>query len=140
MSTLNGVLLYDLEAIERVVQSNIERRQCDLDEVMALIHDEMVALKRGVKLLEVGPMIHALRRALELSRSRAIAGLADGLSNEERERVDRISRLVVNQVMHGPTVAIRKVAIDKEYDHKKMVVVEQFFADLALSLSVGSPH
>jgi len=66
--------------------------------------------------LAVTPVITSLRELAEAVRQGEVAKVerGDDISDEERERLDAVTRAVLNKLLHEPTVRAREAASSQE--------------------------
>ncbi len=110
---IDNVFLYDIDDLQHIVTSNLERRQSEIaasEAIVAAAVEEFVSWRAS---LAVVPVIQALRGSVEAVRrsevERALAKLPH-LSEKDREAVDVLTRQLLNKVLHAPTVKLREAA------------------------------
>jgi glutamyl-tRNA reductase len=126
---LPGVSLYDIDDLQSVVARHMSLRADEARRAEALIEEEIERFARWLGTLEVLPTVAALR-----SRGQAIAdavlaenaGRWEGLSERDRERVDTMTRTVVNRLLHEPTVRLKRLEGDRA--HARLQVLRELFA------------
>lgn len=112
-ATVDGVTLLDLEAIRRFVEVGLESRRSEIDRVGAIVADEVDRYRAGSAARQVAPVITAMRSRLEELRatelSRYDTRLA-GLTAEQRDAVEALTRQLMAKVAHEPTVRLKDAA------------------------------
>ena len=109
----DNVFLFDIDDLQKVVESNRSEREGEIRDVQRLVDEEQQAFQRWFKALGSGPLIQALNqqaeklRSLELERWRS--KLAH-LSVEDRETVEALLRGYANKLLHQPLVQIRELS------------------------------
>ena len=110
---LDGVDLFDLDAIGAFVAKGLESRAGEVEHANQIIADEMVRHLSEVGKQSVSPLITSFRSRVETLRVDELARhdkrLAD-LTPEQRAAVDEATRAVLNKVMHEPTVRLKDSA------------------------------
>ncbi len=108
---LPGVLLRDIEDLRSVVERGTERRRAELPKVEAIVSDEVEDFCAWERSLALGPAISELREWAEKVRSDEVENLArkQGLNDDEREDLDRLTRGMVNKLLHRPMSQIREL-------------------------------
>lgn len=109
---LDGVYLFDIDDLERVVAANLKERAneaADAERIVTLEVDQFRAWLRSQKVV---PAIRSLRdHFVNVARAevdRAVAGIAGEADPEKRERaIRRMGDLIVNKLLHAPTTALR---------------------------------
>jgi glutamyl-tRNA reductase len=124
---LGNVFLYDIDDLEAVSASDIQEKQKKLSKAAAIIDSEVAKFMEWWHALEVVPTIIALRGKAENMRQKEVnknLGKMSELSEEERIRIDTLTRTIVNKILHHPTVCLK----DRNKGQKYQSMVEEFFA------------
>jgi glutamyl-tRNA reductase len=111
INQLDNVFLYDIDDLQKVVDSNLEGRMESAEEAEAIIHEEVARMMARLKAREVAPTIVSLQeqlesvRAAELTRMRAKLG---ALTPEQERALDALTKGIVNKIAHGPISELRR--------------------------------
>jgi glutamyl-tRNA reductase len=112
-AAIDGVTLLDLDSIRAFVETGLESRRAEFDKVVAIVDDEVNRFTMAETARQVAPVVGALRGRLEelriLEIERYSARLA-GLTDDQREVVEAMTRQLVNKIAHDPTVALKAAA------------------------------
>jgi glutamyl-tRNA reductase len=114
---LPGAALHDIDDLERVVEANLNGRVLEAERAEKLVAAELrrfVEWRRG---LAVTPTISSLRARAEEIRSGELGKLAgqwESLSERDRERIEALTKAIVNKLLHEPTVRAREAAMTGE--------------------------
>ena len=109
----DNVFLFDIDDLQKVVESNKGEREAEIRSVQLLVDEEQSRFQSWLKALGSGPLIQALNQqaenlqSLELERWRS--KLAH-LSAEDRETVEALLRGYSNKLLHQPLVRIRELS------------------------------
>lgn len=113
VNSLDGVFLYDIDDMQKVVESNMRVRQAEAEEAERIISEEVARMMQRLQQRGAAPLIVSLQQQLEATRlaelERARARLAT-LTPEQRELVDTITRGILNKVAHGPISELRRLS------------------------------
>ena len=104
-------MLHDLDDIEREMARNLSSRESEARRAEPIVEAEVARFGRWLDSLDAVPTITALhargdaavRRALRENEPRW-QSLGDG----DRERVERLARAVVRDLLHEPTLGLRR--------------------------------
>jgi glutamyl-tRNA reductase len=110
-----GVTLYDIDDLERVVEVNLNGRRVEADRAEGIVVEEAARFGQWRRGLAVVPTITSLREKAERIRQSEldkVAGQWNGLSDQDRERIDRLTRSIVNTLLHEPTVRLKDAVDD----------------------------
>lgn len=124
---LDGVYLFDIDDLERVVASNLKERAKEADAAQYIVDGEVLQFRRWLQTQRVVPTIRALReRFVDVARAevdRALAHIERAGTSEEREQqVRRLADLIINKLLHSPTTALRN---GEERDVEALVIAAQ---------------
>ena len=111
----SNVFLYNVDDLRQIVDENLERRRQAVPRAERIVGEETQEFRAWLASREVVPMLRRLRRrGHELRREeleRTLSGLSH-LSEEDRARVEELSRRLVNKLLHEPTVRLKEGAAD----------------------------
>jgi glutamyl-tRNA reductase len=108
-----GVHVFDLDDLERVVADTLEVRAEEVDAVEQLARDGADEFRQWLRAEAATPQIRAMReRAEQLRRAELERFLArmTHLGVEDRQRIDQLTRGIVNRLLHAPTMQLREAA------------------------------
>jgi glutamyl-tRNA reductase len=113
---LDGVYLYDIDDLGAVASENEEQRRRETVRAEALVTEEQQRFDGWFAALRAVPTIKHLRAHVEAIRGRevekALAKLT--LGDSERERVEALTRSIVNKILHAPLARLRREAEREE--------------------------
>lgn len=134
VADLDGVALFDIDDLERVVEMNLADRRAEAERgehIVAAAVDAFQAWTRG---MAAAPAIVTMRAEAERLRCAELARVAaqwDGLSEDEYRRLDQLTRSIVNKLLHGPTVRMRRAAENGDEDALRSIADMQELLGLA---------
>jgi glutamyl-tRNA reductase len=110
LNTLENVYLYDIDDLSTVVRESIGDREREAEKAESIVNLEVESFLKWLDGLDLVPAIKDIRssveqlRELELERHRAwLESLAPG----ERERIESMTRGLVNKLLHRILSGIR---------------------------------
>lgn len=110
-----NVFLYSIDDLQHIVTANFERRKAEVPRAEEIIEEEVAGFWRWYCGLQAVPLIKELRgQAEEMRRQeleRALSQL-DHLSAADRERIDQLTRQILQKLLHRPTARLRAAAQD----------------------------
>jgi glutamyl-tRNA reductase len=109
---LDGVYLFDIDDLEKVVRDNIAERQKEADAAQVLVDAEVAEHRRWLRAQRVVPTIKSLREhfhqvaAAEVER--CIREIEKAKTAEDTEKaVRRMGELIANKLLHLPMSALK---------------------------------
>ena len=120
---LGGVFVYDIDALNGIVESNLEERMVEAHRAEGIIDEEMAAFYAWVESMEVVPTVAAIRAKAEVIRQmeleKALKRL--DLSEKDRKTIEALTCAIVNKMLHGPTARLKKAAAGRDgYEYMEM--------------------
>lgn len=114
---LPGLELYDLDDLQRAVAQNLTAREEEAVRATPIVEEEVARFEHWLASLEVIPTISALRERGRAAVDRALRENEtrwQALTDDDRERVELVARAVVSDLLHEPTLRLKRVAGDQE--------------------------
>jgi glutamyl-tRNA reductase len=127
-SEVVGVSLFDVDDLEAVVARNRKVRQGEARRAEGIVEEEIQSFATWLGSLEVLPTLAALRTHATEIAAQVVAendGRWESASERDLERVDAISRAIVNRLLHHPTLRIKELRDDRV--HARMALVRDLF-------------
>jgi glutamyl-tRNA reductase len=113
IADLDGVYLFDIDDLDKVVQANIAERQKAAEHAAKIVEHEAGQFEHWLRTQSVVPTIRALRdkfaQVADAEVQKAMEQLArkDLTRDQQRELLQRSVQLVVNKLLHQPTTVLR---------------------------------
>ena len=138
VAALPGVVLFDIDDLEGVVEANLNGRRREAERGEGFVIGAVQGFSAWRRGLKAAPAITSLRARAESLRQGELARLAgqwDGLSEAARERVEALTKGIVNKLLHEPTVRVRAAA--EEGDGEALRHLESLRHLFGLEASAG---
>lgn len=112
-SNVPNVAAYNVDDLKAVVAKNTAMRQREMIEAEGLLREESAAFVGWRESLSAIPTINQLQEKANTFREQELQKCTrklsqSGLSDKELEAVERLSRGIVNKLLHGPMAHLRK--------------------------------
>ena len=123
-----GVTLHDVDDLEAVIARNRRVRQSEARKAEGIVEEEIQSFATWLGSLEVLPTLAALRSHATDIAEQVVAendGRWESASERDIERVQAISRAIVNRLLHHPTLRIKELRDDRV--HARMALVRDLF-------------
>ncbi len=115
IAAVPGVRLYDIDDLERVVEVNLNGRKREAEMAEDIVAGEARRFTEWRRGLSVVPTISSLREMAEQIRATETARLAshwESMSDADRERLEQLTKSIINKLLHEPTVRLRQAVAD----------------------------
>ena len=111
---LEGVFLFDIDDLDKVVAANLAERGKAAGQASKIVEHEAGQFEQWVRTQAVVPTIRALREHFAEIADVEVGKTLDALARrehsaaEQRDAITRVVQLVVNKLLHAPTMALRE--------------------------------
>jgi len=129
---LQGVNVFDIDALQQVIDGNLAQRQTCIPQVHSIIELELHKCTAWLAGLKVVPVIRGLREKVmsvvedELT---TVLNRLDHLSSDDHEAIEKFAHRIVNKVLHDPTTNLREYAVQNDSENYSQVVRDLFALD-----------
>ncbi|MEK3731427.1 MULTISPECIES: glutamyl-tRNA reductase [Paenibacillus] len=109
---LTDVFLYDIDDLEGIVETNMEMRRAEAAKIEVMIQEEIEAFHSWLRMMGVRPAIRALQDKASSIHEETLTSLFNKLPElDERQRkvIRRLTKSIVNQMMHDPINRIKEM-------------------------------
>jgi glutamyl-tRNA reductase len=113
VNEVDNVFLYDIDDLQRVVETNVGERMKRAEQAEVIIHAEVERMIARLKAREVAPTIVSLQEQLEQLRQAEVArirGKLGTLTPQQEEALDLLTRGLIAKIAHGPIAELRRQA------------------------------
>lgn len=135
VKNIDNVFYHDIDSLNIIVDQNKKKRMEEIPKVQTIIMEELLEFFNWYNSLQVAPTIKTLRDFYETIRTEEIERNRNKISSEDFEKVDIITKKIINKLLHYPTVEIRKAAgngiQDNDASMKIGIIREMFGLDLS---------
>lgn len=111
---LDGVYVYDVDDLQKILAGNLEARGEQADAAGALLEEEITAFLDWQRARSLNPVIRELRdharSIMEREVDKTLARLSD-LDPEQAEVVRAMGHAITQKILHRPLTALRESAI-----------------------------
>lgn len=116
VAELPGVVFYGLDEIQQITNESVDKRLAAVPEVKGIIEEMVVEINNWSKELMVSPTIHKLKNALEQIRQEEMAKYLKDLSQEEAQKVEKITAGMVQKIIKMPIIQLKAACKRGEAD------------------------
>jgi glutamyl-tRNA reductase len=110
---LEGTTVVDLDGLEAAVRRTLELRLGESARARAIVAEQAAEFRDWMAALRVVPAITSLRDHAERIRAAELRRMEqrwETLSPADRQRLDAMTRTMVNKLLHEPTVRLKQLA------------------------------
>ena len=127
MADLEGVFLHTVDAVRGHVDENLGRRRRAVPRVEAIVEEELLSYLDWVRTLEVTPTLRALCERFEAVRAEEVGRHLGRFSKEDAERVESLTRSLVNKLLHTPITRLKARGSGDGQDLRRLDAVRELF-------------
>jgi glutamyl-tRNA reductase len=107
VASVPGVTLHSIDAIQTVVDRTLATRAGEVPRVDAIVDEEVAKYEAWRRGFDAAPVVRDLRDHFERVRSEEVDRQLTNVSAEERARAERLTKALVNRLLHLPTVRLK---------------------------------
>jgi len=107
---IDNVFYNDIDSLNIIVEQNMRKRREEIPKVQKIIMEELVGFFAWYNSLEIAPTIKNLRDYFEEIREEEVSKQINRFSEEDREKLEIITKRIINKILHHPTIELRKFA------------------------------
>ena len=115
VNRVEGAFVYSVDDLQQVAAENLTARAEEAAAAEQIVSEEVSRFQQRLQVLDAVPSILALQQHAEQLRlaelDRARKGLA-GLTQEQQDAVEAMTRSMMNKFLHAPMTGLRKSAND----------------------------
>ena len=127
VSTIPGIFCKDLNDLNNVIESNVERRRGELPVVEAIVTEELAKFATWCNLLPVTPVVAELKRQSEAIARAELDRNRHRFTEEEFRNVEKLVGSVVKKIIGRPMAHLLDAAADREDTLIKAEYVRMLF-------------
>jgi glutamyl-tRNA reductase len=112
-AAVEGTSVVDLDGLEAAVQRTLALRRGETGRAQAIVAEQAAEFRDWMAALRVVPAITQLRDHAERIRAAELRRMEprwDSLTPADRERLDAVTRGMLNKLLHEPTVRLKQLA------------------------------
>lgn len=121
-----GVLLYNIDQIRNRADEALSRRMASIPQVEAIIDQSIGEFNDWSREMIVSPTINKFKNALEQIRKEEISRHLKNMTAEESEKVEKITRSIMQKIMKSPVLQLKAACKRGEADTLIDVLTDLF--------------
>ena len=124
VENIDGVFLYNLDNLNEIVQSNLEKRKKEIPKAQELINESIGEFKKWMISHSMAAVIGRIKKHFDSIRLKELDRLRKRLPDNGIEEVDYLTQSIINKVVHQHIKMLKKSSSDPD---KYQEQVELFF-------------
>lgn len=126
---LDNVFLYDIDDLEGIVETNLEKRAQEAEKIELMIEQELYSFKSWISTLGVVPIMAALREKSLTIHQEAVRNIENklpSLTERELKIIRKYTKSIVNQMLHDPLLGIKEMAANPREKEVLDLIIQLF--------------
>ena len=103
------VFYHDIDSLNIIVEQNITKRKEEIPKVKKIIEEELDSFFEWYNSLQSAPTIKSIRDHFDEIRAEEVEKNINKFSSEDREKLEIVTKRIINKILHHPTIELRKV-------------------------------
>lgn len=124
---LRNVFRFDIDALQEIVEQNLERRRQDTPAVETMVETEVRRFMGWWDSLGTGPVIRDLHRHFETIRAREVERNAKRFTAEDRQQLEVFTSTLVRKLLMGVTMEIKHYRSDDPVQVERLATLRELF-------------
>lgn len=127
---IDNVFYSDIDALQLIVNQNLEKRQSQIPKIKKIIMEELIELFSWYNSLQISPVLRSLREQFEQIRQQEFDYFKNKFNPEQQENLELLTKRIINKLLHNPTIYLRKTAdtIDTQGDlNLRLKILKEMF-------------
>lgn len=133
VNDLDNVFLKDLDAIQNIIDQNLEQRRQEIPKADAIVTEEVVNFFLWYNTLDAAPTIAQLREKFEQVRAAEVERFRNRIDEASFDNVEMLTRRIINKLLHPTITGIKRPANDISELNNRIQLVRDLF-DLETSM------
>jgi glutamyl-tRNA reductase len=128
VAEIDNVFLHPIDALRAVVDRSLARRRAEVPRVEAIVEQECHSLFEWLRGRDATPVVRELREHFERVRTAELERSLRHFPESERERVERLTRSLINKLLHLPTTRLKDCTCGPERGRDRIAAARELFA------------
>ena len=107
---IDYVFYHDIDSLNIIVEQNLAKRKSEIPKVQKIIHEETENFFNWYNSLHAAPTIKDLHDYFESIRSEEVEKNINKFSEDDKEKLEIVTKRIINKLLHHPTITLRKAA------------------------------
>lgn len=120
---LDYVFYHDIDSLNIIVEQNLTKRKNEIPKVEKIIDEELNNFIEWYNSLQAAPTIKELTTLFESIRAEETVKNKNRFSDDDREKLEIVTKRIVNKILHYPIIQLRKT----DEDTAKIGIIRELF-------------
>jgi glutamyl-tRNA reductase len=140
VKNIDYVFYNDIDSLNIIVQQNLTRRKEEIPKVEKIIDEELSIFINWYNSLEAAPAIKDLRDYFESIRAEEVDKNKNKFSAGDREKLEIITKRIINKILHHPTVELKKFTESGINDDESAIKISLIRELFGMNNSLGDEN
>ncbi len=128
IDTINGVFLYNLDDLQDIVKSNLEKRKKEIPKAMKIIEEYVGEFQQWVSMNSMNSIVGLLKSKLDVLRLNEIDRLKTKLpQNGYKSEIENLTESIINKVVRQHVKSLKKVVHDPEQYRQQVEMILRIY-------------
>jgi len=127
VSDIDGIFLYNLDALQKIVDKNIEKRKKEIPKAEKIVENQVAEYIKWYGTLPVVKTIKQLSSYFEEIRDREFKRLKNRFSKESLDEAEYLSKSLMKKFLHHHIVTLRQSNKDPQRQKQHIDLVDEIY-------------
>ncbi len=125
---IDGVFLYNLDDLQDIVKSNLEKRKKEIPKAMKIIQEYVDEFQQWVSMNSMNNVVGMLKSKLDVLRMNELERLKSKLpQNGYKSEIENLTESIINKVVRQHVKSLKKVAHDPEQYRQQVEMILRIY-------------
>ncbi len=110
VAELEGVTLLDMDDLRSFADAGVALRRAELGAARDVVDEEVARYRSAATARLAAPLVTSLRERVEELRAAEVDRVVGGRADVDRELLDEVTRVLLNKLLHEPTIRVKDAA------------------------------
>jgi glutamyl-tRNA reductase len=127
---IDGVYLYNLDNLNEIVQTNLDKRKSEIPKAQSLINETLQDFKKWIVAHSMATVINRIKNHFDAIRIKELDRLRKRLPNNGIEEIDYLTQSIMNKIMHQHIKILKKSSGDPDkYQQQVELILNLYEVD-----------
>ena len=127
IGALDNIFLYDMDALQSIVEQNLKRRRKEIPKVESIIEEEVNRFFEWYDSLAVTPVIKALRAAFYEIGTMQVKKQGRHFGASQQDELETYTQSLINKLLHNPTLKIKGLDPASHAGFTRLAAIQELF-------------
>ena len=127
VNTMEEIFLYNLDDLNEIVKSNMEKRKQEIPKAMTIVHEYTDGFGKWISAYAMSSVINWMKDHLETLRKREVERFAKKLPADNLAEIENMTKSIINKMLRQHIKLLKKYKNDPERYQQQLELMHDLF-------------